>query len=91
MKTPQPGMPQLVTHDNCLHFRYSKGSSNLCAGWDSNSCSPFNPKNQTFFYIGVKADFNNSDVWDASVEFTNGNIANVTAVNKNTLSTGTLP
>ena len=36
-------------------FRYSEGSSSLCAGWDSDSCSPFYP-NQNTFYIGVKAD-----------------------------------
>ena len=70
----------LVTHDNCLHFRYSKGSSTLCAGWDSNSCSPFNPGNQTTFYIGVKADSTDSDLRDAMLKFTRGNIANVTDV-----------
>ena len=63
-----------------LHFRYSKGSFALCAGWNSNSCSPFNPGNQTTFYIGVKADSTDSDVRDATVEFTRGNIANVTDV-----------
>ena len=36
-------------------FRYSEGSYSLCAGWDSDSCSPFYP-NQNTFYIGVKAD-----------------------------------
>ena len=63
-----------------LNFRYSKGSSTLCAGWDSNSCSPFNPGNQTTFYIGVKADSTDSDLRDAILKFTRGNIANVTDV-----------
>ena len=61
-----------------LHFRYSRGSSALCAGWESNSCSPFNLGNQTIFYIGVKADSTDSDVRDATLKFTRGNIANVT-------------
>ena len=73
------------------NFRYSQGSSALCAGWDSDSCSPFNPGNQTTFYIGVKADPSDSDVRNATVEFTRGNIANLTEVNTTTLSPATLP
>ena len=73
------------------HCRYSQGSTTLCAGWDSNSCSPFNPGNQTTFYIGVLADSSSSDLRDATVEFTSGNIANVTAVNTTNLSPATLP
>ena len=65
---------------SCTHFRYSKGSSALCAAWDSDSCSPFNPGNQTIFYIGVKADSTDSDLRDAMLKFTKGNIANVTDV-----------
>ena len=64
---------------SCAHFRYSKGTSALCAGWDSDSCSPFNPGNQTTFYIGVKAD-SSDPVRDAMLKFTRGNIANVTDV-----------
>ena len=62
------------------HCRYSQGSTTLCAGWDSNSCSPFNPGNQTTFYIGVKADSTDSDLRNAMLKFTRGNIANVTDV-----------
>ena len=62
------------------HFRYSKGSSALCAEWGSDSCPSFNPRNQTTFYIGVKADSSDPDVRDATLKFTKGNIANVTDV-----------
>ena len=74
-----------------LHFRYSKGSSTLCSEPNSDYCSGFNPGNQTTFYIEVMADSNSSDVRDATLKFTNGNIANVTDVNTTTLSPATLP
>ena len=65
---------------NVLRFRYSKGSSTLCSEPNSDSCSSFNPGNQTTFYIEVMADCNSSDVRNATLKFTNGNIANVTDV-----------
>ena len=65
---------------SCAHFRYSKGSSALCAEWGSDSCPSFNPRNQTTFYIGVKADSSDHDVRDATLKFTRVNIANVTDV-----------
>ena len=74
-----------------LHFRYSKGSSTLCSEPNSDSCFSFNPGNQTTFYIGVKADSSDPDVRDATLNFTKGNIANVTDVNTTTLSPAALP
>ena len=52
----------------------------MCDASNSDSCPSFNPGNQTTFYIGVKADSSNSDLKDATLKFTRGNIANVTDV-----------